>query len=167
MATAAVQPSGVRLPKVGARGHSPGLLQTVQAEGDAACGLSAEPKAAQTLPLGLPLRQRQASVGSRPQHHTDVTPILPPILGEQICWGTLLLAPRLHHLKANMGLPTVNQGTPQPQLRVSSLTSGLLILPAFDDCSLSDGLEGGASNSDGARAISKYPHFPRSPRIAV
>lgn len=41
-------PPGLRAP---GPGHSPGLLQTVQAEGDTTRGLCAEPKAAQTLPL--------------------------------------------------------------------------------------------------------------------
>ena len=46
---------GTRSPEAEGQGHSPGLLQTVQAEGDAACGLCAESEAAQTLPLWIRL----------------------------------------------------------------------------------------------------------------
>lgn len=40
-----------KVPRGRGPGPSPGLLQTVQAEGDGACGLRAESKAAQAFPL--------------------------------------------------------------------------------------------------------------------
>ena len=58
MAMAALAALRVRSREAGGQGHSPGLLQTMQAEGDTACGLRAESKAAQTLPLRHPVNVR-------------------------------------------------------------------------------------------------------------
>lgn len=65
VATAALQPRG-RSPRAEGQDRSPGLVQTVQAEGDAACGLGAEAEAAQTLPLWHPGNIRFL-LGSRPR----------------------------------------------------------------------------------------------------
>ena len=72
---------GTRSPEAEGRGHSLGLLQTVQAESDAACGLGAESEAAQTLPLWIRLVSGCGWFPD-PRHHAGLTPILIPILGE-------------------------------------------------------------------------------------
>lgn len=54
-------------PKAEVQSHSPGLLQTVQAEGDTACGLCAESKATQALPLGHTVEAASVSADSRPR----------------------------------------------------------------------------------------------------
>lgn len=108
---------GIRSPEAEGQGHSPGLLQTVQAEGDTACGLGAESEAAQTLPLWIRL---VSGLGwfLDPRHHAGLT----PIWGEQVCWGNFIPTPKCHHL------PNVNQGTVQPRLRISSLLRSQLTL---------------------------------------
>lgn len=84
MAKAACSPAlGIRSPKAEGQGHSPGLLQAVQAEGDTTCGLCAEPKAAQTLSLWYTIRQHQVSAGSRPQAPGSL-PFLSPCLGRTV-----------------------------------------------------------------------------------
>lgn len=70
---------GIRNPKAEGQGHSPGLLQAMQAEGDTTCGLCAEPKAAQTVSLWHTIRQHQVSAGSRPQTPCSL-PFLSPFL---------------------------------------------------------------------------------------
>lgn len=72
----------------------------MQAEGDTPRGLRAEPKAAQTLPLWHTVSIRLLWVLG-PRHHAGLT----PVLGEKSSVGEA----SFQHLKANIGLPTINQ----------------------------------------------------------
>ena len=122
MAMAALAALRVRSREAGGQGHSPGLLQTMQAEGDTACGLRAESKAAQTLPLRHPVNVRLLLVPIPQAPQWPHSHSYSHSWGEQFCWGNFIPTPRFHHL------PTVNQGAFQPHSRISSLISCLPIL---------------------------------------
>lgn len=92
MATAALWPSGISSPEAEGQGDSPGLLQTVQTEGDTACGLCAESKAAQTLPLW-----HAVSISFLwfldPRHHAGLLLFLFPFLGRTVVGETTFQDP--------------------------------------------------------------------------